>query len=143
MTSDTHLRKARIIADYQFGRGTGDALFPDDVKFRLSTTGRIRQVLQGKERIATLRASDNLFTLGKLGAFRLHAFLPPPGMRVVRQGRQNCAHPNCSHSSTGWGSMCGSGSERIELMVALYQRRSTHRPHNPYFGLPGRMRRWL
>ena len=83
MTPDTHLRKVRIIADYQFGRGAGDALFPCDVTFRLSTTGRIRQVLQGKERITTLRASDNLFTLGKLGAYRLHAFLPPPGMRVV------------------------------------------------------------
>ncbi|MEA1966363.1 MAG: pseudouridine synthase, partial [Euryarchaeota archaeon] len=75
MTSDMHLRKARIIADYQFGRGAGDALFPDDVTFRLSTTGRIRQVLHGKERITTLRASDNMFTLGKLGASRLHAFL--------------------------------------------------------------------
>ncbi|MEA1895542.1 MAG: PUA domain-containing protein [Euryarchaeota archaeon] len=83
MTSDVHLRKSRIIADYQFGRGAGYALFPDNVTFRLSTTGRIRQVLQGKERIATLRASDNLFTLGKLGGSRLHAFLPPPGMRVV------------------------------------------------------------
>ncbi|MEA1869692.1 MAG: PUA domain-containing protein [Euryarchaeota archaeon] len=86
MTSDAHLRKARIIADYQFGRGAGDALFPDDVTFRLSTTGRIRQVLQGKERITTLRASDNMFTLGKLGSSRLHTFLPPPGMRVVVNG---------------------------------------------------------
>jgi len=83
MTSDTHLGKARIIADYQFGRGAGGTLFPADVRFRLSTTGRIRQVLQDKERITTLRASDNRFTLGKLGASRLHAFLPPPGMRVV------------------------------------------------------------
>ena len=78
-----HLRKSRIIADYQFGRGAGVALFPDDVAFRLSTTGRIRQILHREERIATLRASDNRFTLGKLGALRLHAFLPPPGMRVV------------------------------------------------------------
>ena len=83
MTLDAHLRKARIIADYQFGRGAGKALFPDGVTFRLSTTGRIRQVLHGKERIATLRASDNLFTLGKLGAFRLHEFLPHPLMRDV------------------------------------------------------------
>ncbi len=83
MTSNAHLIKARIIANYQFGRGAGDALFPDDVTFRFSTTGRIRQVLHGKERIATLRASDNRFTLGKLGASRLHAFLPPPLMRVV------------------------------------------------------------
>ncbi|HDN66033.1 MAG TPA: pseudouridine synthase, partial [Methanosarcinales archaeon] len=46
MTTDAHLRKARIVADYQFGRGAGYSLFPDDVSFRLSTTGRIRQVLQ-------------------------------------------------------------------------------------------------
>jgi len=80
---NSHLRTVRIIADYQFGRGAGRAVFPDDVEFRLSTTGRIRQILQDGERIATLRADDNQFTLGMIGASRLHAFLPHPGMRVV------------------------------------------------------------
>ena len=77
------LKKVRTIADYQFGRGTGHAIFPPDVTFRLSTTGRIRQILYRGERVATLRAGDNRFTLGAIGAFRLHAFLPHPGMRVI------------------------------------------------------------
>ena len=80
---DPQLKKVRIIADYQFGSGAGRALFPDDVTFRLSASGRIRQVLQGTEHVATLRASDNQFTLGSLGASRLHASLPSPAMRVV------------------------------------------------------------
>ncbi len=83
---DPHLRKVRIIADYQFGSGAGRALFGYDVTFQLSTTGRIRQIMHGKERIATLRAGDNRFTLGKLGALRLHAFLPYPKMRAVVNG---------------------------------------------------------
>nr|QNO41350.1 tRNA-guanine(15) transglycosylase [Methanosarcinales archaeon ANME-2c ERB4]QNO42344.1 tRNA-guanine(15) transglycosylase [Methanosarcinales archaeon ANME-2c ERB4]QNO43087.1 tRNA-guanine(15) transglycosylase [Methanosarcinales archaeon ANME-2c ERB4]QNO43118.1 tRNA-guanine(15) transglycosylase [Methanosarcinales archaeon ANME-2c ERB4]QNO45240.1 tRNA-guanine(15) transglycosylase [Methanosarcinales archaeon ANME-2c ERB4] len=81
MNSD--IRKARTIANYQFGSGAGHALFPDDATIRLSTSGRIRQILRNEERIATLRADDNQFTLGKIGALRLHAFLPHPEMRVT------------------------------------------------------------
>ncbi|MCK4811251.1 MAG: pseudouridine synthase, partial [Methanosarcinales archaeon] len=74
------------MADYQFGSGAGRALFPDDVTYKLSSTGRIRQVMQGNEHVATLRASDNRFTLGRLGASRLHTSLPRPAMRVVVTG---------------------------------------------------------
>jgi len=80
---DPQLKKVRVIADYQFGSGAGKALFPDDVAFRLSATGRIRQVMHGTEHVATLRASDGQFTLGRLGASRLHASLQSPAMRVV------------------------------------------------------------
>ena len=83
---DPRLKKVRIIADYQFGSGAGRALFPDDVTYKLSSTGRIRQVMQGNEHVATLRASDNRFTLGRLGASRLHTSLPRPAMRVVVTG---------------------------------------------------------
>lgn len=77
------LKRARIIADYQFGRGAGEAIFPDGTTYSLSKTRRLRYLYSGKERIATVRANDNLLTLSMLGAGRIHAFLPSPRLRVV------------------------------------------------------------
>jgi uncharacterized protein with predicted RNA binding PUA domain len=77
------LKRARIIADYQFGRGAGDALFPDDTTYSLSKTRRLRYLYSGEERIVTVRASDNLLTLSMLGARRLHALFQSPRLRVV------------------------------------------------------------
>ncbi len=77
------LKRARIIADYQFGRGAGEALFPEDTTYSLSKTRRLRYLYSKKERIATVRASDNLLTLSMLGAGRLHAFFESPHLRVV------------------------------------------------------------
>jgi uncharacterized protein with predicted RNA binding PUA domain len=77
------LRRVRIIADYQFGPGAGKILFPDSVSFSLSKTRRVSQVLDGDVRVATLRSSDGLFTLGQLGARRLHASFPYPKFRVT------------------------------------------------------------
>jgi uncharacterized protein with predicted RNA binding PUA domain len=77
------LQRVRIIADYQFGPGAGNALFPDTVRFSLSRTRRISQVLNGDKRVATLRASDGLFTLSELGARRLHASFPYPKLRIT------------------------------------------------------------
>jgi uncharacterized protein with predicted RNA binding PUA domain len=76
------LRRVRTIADYQFGKGAGDALFPDNVRFLLSSTGRIRQIFDNG-RIATLRAKDGLLTLSIAGASKLHAFFRYPRLRVV------------------------------------------------------------
>ncbi|MGZ5563473.1 MAG: PUA domain-containing protein [Halobacteriota archaeon] len=77
------LRRVRIIADYQFGPGAGNALFSDTVRFSLSRTRRISQVLEGDTRVATLRASDGLFTLSQLGARRLHACFQYPKLRIT------------------------------------------------------------
>jgi len=77
------LRRVQAIADYQFGGACGTGLFPEGCTFIFSTTGRIRQVLLGGTRLATVRASDGRLTLGIEGARRLHACLPPPGYRVV------------------------------------------------------------
>jgi len=77
------LRRVRIIADYQFGPGAGEGLFPDTVIFSLSRTRRVSQVLDGDVRVATLRASDGLFTLSHLGAHRLHALFAYPKLRVA------------------------------------------------------------
>ncbi|MEI6104731.1 MAG: PUA domain-containing protein [Methanothrix sp.] len=77
------LKRARIIADYQFGRGAGEALFLDDTTYSLSKTRRLRYLYSGKERIVTVRASDNLLTLSMMGARRLHARFESPHLRVV------------------------------------------------------------
>ncbi|VVB88098.1 tRNA-guanine(15) transglycosylase [uncultured archaeon] len=81
--SDPHLNRVRIIADYQFGKGAGSAIFPDSVVFQMSSTGRVRQILLEGKRIATIRAHDGMLTLGIAGAMRLHGFLKFPGNRVV------------------------------------------------------------
>jgi uncharacterized protein with predicted RNA binding PUA domain len=77
------LKRARIIADYQFGRGAGEALFLDDTTYSLSKTRRLRYLYSGKERIVTVRASDNLLTLSMMGARRLHDRFERPNLRVV------------------------------------------------------------
>jgi uncharacterized protein with predicted RNA binding PUA domain len=78
-----HLKRVRTIADYQFGRGTGDILFPDNVEFKFSTTKRIRQILLDNERIATVRANDGMLTLSIKGAGKIHGFIKYPAQRVV------------------------------------------------------------
>jgi len=84
---DKLLKKARIIADYQFGSGTGEALFPEreEFEFILTRSGRMSQIKDkyNGRRIATLRSFDGLFTLGIEGAERLQRFLEYPRMRVV------------------------------------------------------------
>ena len=83
MTSEMRLKRVRMMADYQFGKGTGAVLFDDGSTFFLSKTKRIRQVHSNGERIATVRARDGFFTLSMEGARRLHEFLKKPSMRVV------------------------------------------------------------
>ncbi|HDQ07828.1 MAG TPA: pseudouridine synthase [Methanoculleus sp.] len=77
------LRRARTIADYQFGSGAGEALFPESAGFQYSTTRRIRYILLDGTRLATVRASDGRLTLSIEGAERLWTFLPPPAYRVT------------------------------------------------------------
>ncbi len=72
-----------MIADYQFGRGAGSVLFPEGTTYSLSKTRRLRYLYWEKERVATIRAKDNLLTLSMIGAKRLHSLLPSPGLRVV------------------------------------------------------------
>jgi len=56
--------KIRSIADYQFGKGVGALLFPDNVEILLSPrTGRIRYINLNGERLATLRPTDGTLSL--------------------------------------------------------------------------------
>lgn len=83
LQTSSHLKRVRTIADYQFGKGTGEMLFPENVEFQFSTTGRVRTILLGRSRIATVRAQDGLLTLGVTGARKLHGTIRFPGHRVV------------------------------------------------------------
>jgi conserved protein with predicted RNA binding PUA domain len=82
-SENSSLRRVQTIADYQFGGGVGTGLFCEGCTFIFSTTGRIRQILEGGVRLATVRASDGRLTLGIEGAKRLQHVLPAPGYRVV------------------------------------------------------------
>src|SRR3974390_3001408 len=75
---DVMLEQMRTIADYQFGRGAGRALFPDGTAFVLSRTGRVRQITGDDKRIATVRANDGFLILSTFGGERLKAALPFP-----------------------------------------------------------------
>jgi conserved protein with predicted RNA binding PUA domain len=58
------LSKLRVIADYQFGKGVGIMLFPENIEVQLSPrTGRIRYIKLDGERLATLRPTDGLLSL--------------------------------------------------------------------------------
>ncbi|MEM3672906.1 MAG: PUA domain-containing protein [Candidatus Bathyarchaeia archaeon] len=66
------LRRIRSVADYQFGKGVGVKLFPDNVEIEFSKrTGRIRYVYLNGKRLATMRPTDGLFSLSIAGAKRI------------------------------------------------------------------------
>lgn len=78
------LKKIRSIADYQFGKGAGAALFTGDIKIiKSKNTGKIRNVIVDGEHVASLRAEDGFFTLRIQGAYRLHRKFKFPRLRVV------------------------------------------------------------
>jgi len=66
------IRRIRSVADYQFGKGVGNELFPENVEIvRSKRTGRIRYVYLNGKRLVTLRPTDGLFSLSILGAKRI------------------------------------------------------------------------
>jgi len=78
------LRRLRGIADYQFGRGCGEALFPSNITVTYSkSTGRIRHIYLEEKRIATLRPNDGLFTLTIAGAELLLSKIEKLGFTVT------------------------------------------------------------
>ncbi len=69
--------KVRSIADYQFGRGVGEKLFPDNIEIVLSPrTGRIRYINLDGERLATLRPTDGLLSLSIKAAKTMAESIP-------------------------------------------------------------------
>ena len=81
------LLKIRSVAGYQFGKGVGKTLFPENVKIvRSKGTGRIRYVYLDGKRLATLRPTDGLFSLSLEGARRIVDGVKPLRMWVKIQG---------------------------------------------------------
>ncbi|QLD88519.1 pseudouridine synthase [Natronomonas salina] len=70
------------VADYQFGRGAGAALFDGEVVVQRTSSGRPQQILADGERILSY-GTDGRFTLGAVGGRRLQAALEFPAYRVV------------------------------------------------------------
>ena len=61
---ESALNRIRSTADYQFGKGIGAKLFPENVKVEYSkATGRIRYVYLDDKRLTTLRPTDGLLSL--------------------------------------------------------------------------------
>lgn len=84
MTQTKDEEMLRTVADYQFGRGAGAALFPPDeaLTVRRSTSGRPQQIHADGERLVSY-GTDGRFTLGLAGGRRLIAALPGNAGRVV------------------------------------------------------------
>lgn len=80
---DRDLRRVRGVAEYQFGPGSGGALFPDGVSFELSKrTGKVRFIRLG-DVLASLRPTDGMLTLTIAGAERLVSGVNPLGCTVT------------------------------------------------------------
>ncbi|MCW4044452.1 MAG: pseudouridine synthase [Candidatus Bathyarchaeota archaeon] len=76
----------RSIADYQFGKNVGAALFPENVRIQYSkATGRIRYINLNGERLATLRPTDGLLSLSITAAKRIVANAVPAQCFVTVQ----------------------------------------------------------
>ncbi len=79
--------RLRQVADYQFGEGSGEALFgsnPEQILIEKSRkTGKIRHVYEDNKNIVNMRASDGFLILSDLGAKRLHEHLKSPQSRVI------------------------------------------------------------
>jgi len=83
-SQDFDVRKIKNVANYQFGKGAGEALFDGELKIIKSrTTGKIRNVLCDGKHVVSMRATDGFFTLKIEGGKKLHSFFQPPKMRVV------------------------------------------------------------
>jgi uncharacterized protein with predicted RNA binding PUA domain len=82
--SDTDYRRLRLAADYQFGRGAGEALFTESSTINVTHTssGRPRQIHADDGRIGTY-ATDGRFVIGLAGGRRLCSAFDPPRHRIV------------------------------------------------------------
>lgn len=76
--------RVRAVADYQFGKGCGKKVFPEDISvIRSRKTGKVKGIYLNGQLLATLRPSDGYLALGLEGAMRVASSLKPPRYRVV------------------------------------------------------------
>ncbi|MFH1404009.1 MAG: tRNA guanosine(15) transglycosylase TgtA [Candidatus Altiarchaeota archaeon] len=77
------LAKVRALMDYQFGKGAGE-LIPDSVRIKRSRkTRRMRWIYEGKDMLASVRASDHFIIPHEKLALRLREKFNAPRLRVV------------------------------------------------------------
>jgi conserved protein with predicted RNA binding PUA domain len=85
------LNRIRSIADYQYGTGVGNKLFPENVQIEYShSTGRIRYINLNGNRIATLRPTDGMLSLSVEAARTLAKCCPSSHCFITV--RQDIAH---------------------------------------------------
>ncbi|HEC76313.1 MAG TPA: tRNA guanosine(15) transglycosylase TgtA [Thermoplasmatales archaeon] len=83
-STDFDIRKIKSIANYQFGRGAGEALFSGRIKIiKSKKTGKIRNVFCDGKHVVSMRASDGFFSIKAEGGKKLHSYFKYPKMRVV------------------------------------------------------------
>ena len=67
------IQRLRAIADYQFGHGAGELLFPDGIRIEYSrNTSRPRHIFLDNVLLANYRPTDAVFTITIAGAERLN-----------------------------------------------------------------------
>src|SRR5947199_13075 len=72
------LRRIRVVANYQFGKGASKA-FPKTILItRSPNTHRIRHIYNGNELLATYRPNDGSLALSTPGGRALRAMFKPP-----------------------------------------------------------------
>jgi 7-cyano-7-deazaguanine tRNA-ribosyltransferase len=83
------LEKVKALMDYQFGQGAG-TLITEKVRIKKSrTTRRIRWMYEGKEMIASVRASDHFIIPHEKLAIRLKEKFESPKLRVIMTGDED------------------------------------------------------
>ncbi len=82
---ELEINRLKILADYLFGTGAGEALLSEgEVRIEYSkSTGRVRHVFVNGKRVLSFRPSDGTLVLTIEGARRLLKAIPPPRLRVV------------------------------------------------------------
>lgn len=82
--TEEDLIRIRAVADYQFGKGCGARVFPDDTSvIRSRKTGKVKGIYHKGRLLATLRPSDGYLALAIEGAARVASSVKPPRYRVV------------------------------------------------------------
>src|SRR3989442_8500111 len=76
------LRRIRVVANYQFGKGASEAFPKTTLITRSPNTHRIRHIYNNTELLATYRPKDGLLALSIPGGQALRGIFKPPRLRV-------------------------------------------------------------
>jgi len=74
--------RIKTVADYQFGKGAGEALTDGQLRFVKNRKGRVKNVILDDDHILSVRHYDGFFTLKKAGAHILKEHFSPSSLRV-------------------------------------------------------------